>query len=117
MTRALLVIALASCHKPDPPDPAAYARMSHEARCEATLARGASCADELLREQVRSFVHGSDGDLDDLTRRPSNSDDAASIYRVLCVGAPDNEVADAVVACWSRTSCDDFAACVTRATR
>lgn len=116
----LLGVALAvvvGCHKRvDPPDPAQYRSMSLEQRCEVTAPRATQCIEEVMEAELRTLLkHPDDAPtiIDDHGR--ATGSEAAAIHRVQCAGSPRGEYQDAVIACWDRDGCREFAACVAAA--
>ncbi len=114
----VLVLALApatACSdKPKAPDAKAFAAMSAEDKCEATLPRGKKCQGALLALDLeRISGDGSSAlsaeDNAKLHEEPEDKE-AEGMHRLQCNAS--RTYADAVLACWDRADCQAFAACV-----
>jgi hypothetical protein len=114
----LLLAMLAACDKlPPAPEAAAFAAMSSQAKCEATLPRAKRCVDELLVAEVDSLNPGGDPAFTDALREgmdksPTYSDDAEAMHRTSCLASRDGSYTRGILRCWDTTPCRAFAECV-----
>ena len=111
----VVALALAGCNKsPDPPSPEAFAAMTDDQKCEATMPRGARCADALMMLDIETLaldpqlVKQLRDRLDD--ERAVTGDEADQIYRMSCLGDPAR--AKRVYACWAEDGCNALIACI-----
>jgi len=113
-----LLLAVVGCKTktPEPPDPAAWAKLGADEKCRQAFPRAADCTNELMAEQVRSLGQGdelADEMLKKLKDEPTSERDAVKIHKVSCAGEP--TYADAVYKCWKTDGCAAFAKCVYKA--
>lgn len=115
--RCLLVLLLVTTackdEAPVAPDPKQFATLSLEQKCETTRPRASRCIDEILIAQLESMA--ADKEMTDslakgLRREKSGPEEADEMHRTSCRAS--DAYADAVYACWAKTDCKSFAACV-----
>jgi hypothetical protein len=122
MKRAALLLLL-GCHGAAmPPDPEAYKKMTLAQRCDAVAPRAIECIDELQRWDTRMTMATAGVDAKDvaymdreLAGTPkADPKQAREIHRIMCFGDRETLYPDAVLACWTTSSCDAFVDCVAK---
>ena len=125
MIRSIAFAALAACSSAkssapppsspqQPAGPPGYATMTPEQRCAATAPRTRACTTDLRVQLVHEIDDAPTGMDSALRDTPEvDADGAKRIHETFCVAERElNAFSDAVVACWSATSCSELAACV-----
>ncbi len=108
----LLAVVGCKTKAPDPPDPAAWAKLGPDEKCRQAFPRAADCTDELIAAQMSSLGGSGLGDemLNKMKDEPTSDRDAVRVHKVQCAGS--KHYADAVYACWKTEGCAAFAKCV-----
>ncbi|HEY4238981.1 MAG TPA: hypothetical protein VGM88_04165 [Kofleriaceae bacterium] len=112
----LIAVALSACDSmPDPPSPAAFAKLTDEQKCNAVFPRVGNCVNEVIVHDL----HALDGSADEMQRevakqladQPRSSKAArVEIIRNSCLGDP--SFAPDVFACWKTEGCDALVRCI-----
>lgn len=105
----IALVAACSSSLPSPPDPQAFQKLTVEERCEATAPRAVRCANELLVAQARALSAELGSRIERVTDDPPSASEARAMHDVSCADAA---YPAAIVACWSTSECNAFAACV-----
>jgi hypothetical protein len=100
-----------------PPDPARFATMTSERKCDATAPRAIPCTNELM---VEALVAVS-GDLTaeeratierKMAATPERAGEPSKVHEITCQGDLDEAYVKGIVRCWAQPTCKAFAACV-----